>query len=165
MPATFNEGDTVQIADREPTAADTKSQLFYAHYRRVRGTVSKLYADGTALVIAENGSLPEDVRARHDSGTTAMRQKWLDGLSDEGRNRLSAAEKKFALRYSMLVSQADLRADGSAPDAPASAPTALSAATGAPDAASASPARKSMEDLEADEARHLSELRLQKSRG
>lgn len=165
MAHTFNEGDIVQIADREPTAADTKSQLFYAHYRRVRGTVSKLYADGSALVIAENGSLPNDVRSRHDSGTSAMRQKWLDGLSEEGRNRLSAAEKKFALRYSMLVSQADLRADGSAPDAVASAPTASSASASASDSAAASPARKSMEDLEADEARHLSELRLQKSRG
>jgi hypothetical protein len=165
MAQTFTEGDIVQIADREPTAADTKSQLFYAHYRRVRGTVSKIYSDGTALVIAENGSLPEDVRSRHDSGTTAMRQKWLDGLSDEGRNRLSAAEKKFALRYSLLVSQADLRADGSAPDAGVSAPAAASDATGASDPASTAPARKSMEDLEADEARHLSELRQQKSRG
>lgn len=165
MPHPFAEGDTVQIADREPTAADTKSQLFYAHYRRVRGTVSKLYADGSALVIAENGSLPGDVRSRHEAGTTAMRQKWLDGLSEEGRSRLSAAEKKFALRYSMLVSQADLRPAGSAPDALPSPAAAPAASTDTSDAAPSSPPRKSMEDLEADEARHLSEMRLQKSRG
>lgn len=164
MPATFHEGDAVQLADREPTAADAKNQLFYAHYRSIQGTVSKLYPDGTALLIAESGSLPGDVRARHEAGTTAMRQKWLDGLSEEGRNRLSAAEKKFALRYSLLVSQADLRPVGSAPDAAASPSAAAPARHDA--AASPAPApRRSLEDMEADEDRHLSDLRQQKSRG
>ena len=37
-----------------------------------------------------------------------MRKKWLDGLSDEARNKLSAAEKKFALRYTLLSAVADL---------------------------------------------------------
>lgn len=165
MPYPFAEGDIVQVADREPVAADTKSQLFYAHYRRIRGTVSKLYADGTALIIAENGSLPDDVRSRHDSGTTAMRQKWLDGLSEEGRGRLSAAEKKFALRYTMLVLQADLRADGSGADAAGSSADKTAAREEMPVSSPASAPRKSMEDMEADEDRHLSELRLQKSRG
>lgn len=164
MPHTFHEGDLVQIADREPISADAKSQLFYAHYRGARGTVSKLYPDGTALVIADTGSLPQGVRTRHDDGTTAMRQKWLDGLSDEGRGRLSAAEKKFALRYSILVSQADLRAAGSAPDAAPAASATLASAADAPDPSSDTPPRKTTEDLEADEARHLSELRQQKGR-
>ena len=39
-------------------------------------------------------SLPDDIRKRHQAGTDAMRQKWLDGLSDEGRNKLSAARKE-----------------------------------------------------------------------
>lgn len=165
MPTTFHEGDLVQIADREPTAADVKSQLFYPHYRSVRGVLSKLYPDGTALVIADGASLPGDVRARHDSGTTAMRQKWLDGLSDEGRNRLTAAEKKFALRYSVLVSQLDLRPAGSVPEAAALVQSAASVpAEAAEPGAEASP-RKSLEDIEADEDRHLSEMRRQKSRG
>ncbi len=164
MPHSFAEGDIVQIADREPTSADTKSQLFYAHYRGIQGTVSKLYPDGTALIIAETASLPADVRTRHDNGTTAMRQKWLDGLSDEGRNRLSAAEKKFALRYSLLVSQADLRGVGSAPDSSIVGAAAPNTREDVSDAAHSPAPRKSLEDLEADEARHLSELRQQKSR-
>jgi len=171
MPRKLAEGDQVQIADREPTPADTKSQLFFAHYRGARGTLSKLYADGTALVIADTGSMPDDVRSRHDAGTTAMRQKWLDGLSDEARNRLSSAEKKFALRYSILVAQEDVRSEGPAP-----APTAE---VKAPDAAAPPPkgeeapvldldmppaSRKSLDEIEADEARHLSEVRQKKGR-
>ena len=59
-----------------------------------------------------------------------MRQKWLDNLSDEARNKLSAAEKKFSLRYNLLVGLTDLT--------PTDAPTPA-AAPAAPDAPS--PAR------------------------
>ena len=52
------------------------------------------------------------MRARHRAGSEAQRQKWLDGLSDEARNRLSAAEKQFSLRYTILVATSDLAADG-----------------------------------------------------
>lgn len=171
MPRKLAEGDQVQIADREPTPADTKSQLFFAHYRGARGLLSKLYADGTALVIADTGSMPGDVRSRHDAGTTAMRQKWLDGLSDEARNRLSSAEKKFALRYSILVAQEDLRSEG---PAPVLAPAAKVADAAPPQAKGEeapeldldmpSASRKSLDEIEADEARHLSEVRQKKGR-
>ena len=171
MPRKLAEGDQVQIADREPTAADTKSQLFFAHYRGARGTLSKLYADGTALVIADTGSMPGDVRSRHEAGAAAMRQKWLDGLSDEARNRLSAAEKKFALRYSLLVAQEDLRSEGPAPAPPAAAPAKEAAAPAmhgddAPvlDLDMPPASRKSLDEIEADEARHLSEVRQKKGR-
>lgn len=162
MPSTFQEGDAVQIADRDPVAADTKSQLFYTHYRGVRGTLSKLYADGTALVIADTDTLPADARTRHTDGTDAMRRKWLDGLSEEGRGRLSAAEKKFALRYSVLVSQSDLRA-GDGTEAQTSVPAATTDTAGQA-GADAAP-RRTMEEIQADEDRHLSEARKQKSRG
>ena len=69
-----------------------------------------------------------------------MRQKWLDGLSEEGRNKLSAAEKKFSLRYSLLVSLSDL-SPGDAPE----------------------PARKSLSEIEEAEAAHLAEVAKKKS--
>jgi hypothetical protein len=132
------EGDTIQIASRETSAADSKSGLFYPHFCGLIGTVTKIYADGTANISVDPQSLPADIRKRHQEGTNGMRQKWLDGLSEEGRNRLSGAEKKFDLRYSLLVAVSDLSPyDGGV---------------------SADGPRKSLADLEADEARHLEEV-------
>ena len=136
----FTEGAPVRLADRDTSAADTKSGLFYPYYRGLTGTVAKLYSDNTAAVAVDPDSLPEDIRKRHQAGTEAMRQKWLDGLSDEGRNKLSAAEKKFSLRYSLLVSLTDLT--------PAEAPE---------------PSRKSLTEIEADEAVHLAEVSQKRS--
>ena len=136
----FTEGAPVRLADRDTSAADTKSGLFYPYYRGLTGAIAKLYSDNTAAVAVDPDSLPEDIRKRHQAGTDAMRQKWLDGLSDEGRNKLSAAEKKFSLRYSLLVSVNDLL--------PADA---------------AEPSRKSIAEIEADEATHLAEVSKKKS--
>jgi hypothetical protein len=41
-----------------------------------------------------------------------MRQRWLDGLSEEGRNRLSARDKQFALKYAVLVGLKDVSVIG-----------------------------------------------------
>ena len=135
MAHTYAEGDAVRFADRDATAADTKSGLFYPYYRGLTGTVVKLYSDSTAAVAVDTDSLPDDIRKRHQAGTDAMRQKWLDGLSEEGRNKLSAAEKKFSLRYSLLVSVSDLT-PGEAPE----------------------PSRKSLTEIEDAEAAHLAEV-------
>lgn len=141
--AQMAEGDAVQIADRDPNAADTKSGLFYPHYRGLTGTLTKLYADGTANITVDPESLPAEIRARHQAGTTAMRQKWLDGLSDEARNKLSGAEKKFSLRYSLLAGISDLSAIERV------AQTDLELEN--------PPARKKAADLDDAEARHLAE--------
>lgn len=167
MPKKPVEGDTVRVSDREPVTADTRSGLFYPHYRGLTGTLAKVYGDGTASVTVDLESLPEDARARHEAGVQKTRQKWLDGLSDEARNRLSAAEKKFQLRYTILVSTDDLtrfdapRTEETAPRAKASAAEeqpALDLST------STAPARKSLEDLEAEETRHLEEVARKKAR-
>ena len=138
MALKLTEGVTVRLADREAVAADAKSQLFYPHYSGLIGTVTKLYPDDTANVMVDLDTLPKEIRARHQTGTDAMRQKWLDGLSDEARNRLSAAEKKFALRYSLLAAVTDL--------------------TPIPTPLPAEPSRKSLTDIEAAETQHLDEI-------
>lgn len=165
----LREGSPVRLANREPSAADTKSGLFYPHYRSLTGTIAKLYADGTATVSIDPESLPHEIRARHQAGTDAMRQKWLDGLSDEARNKLSAAEKKFSLRYNLLVGVADLLptdalAPPAASEAPAPDPPAPTSKRGQAIAQSRLDSddlpetpRKSMEELDADEARYLAE--------
>lgn len=163
MTTQFTEGTPVRLSEREANAADIKSQLFYPHYRGLTGTVTKTYADGTATITIDPDSLPSEIRVRHQAGTDAMRQKWLDGLSDEARNKLSAGEKKFALRYSLLVGQTDLSPVGTAPpppalakpapDTPGQASLAMEEAADAADAA-----RKSSSDLDDAEARHLAEV-------
>lgn len=134
-PKPLTEGDPVRLADREATATDTKSGLFYPYYRGLTGIIAKLYSDSTAAVAVDPESLPNDIRKRHQAGTDAMRQKWLDGLSEEGRNKLSAAEKKFSLRYSLLVGLSDLM-PGDAVE----------------------PARKSLSEIEDAESAHLAEV-------
>jgi hypothetical protein len=69
-------------------------------------------------------SLPAEVRERHEAGEKAMRKKWLDGLSEEGRNRLSTREKEFGLNYAILVSLNDLK-----PFDPSQIPAAPAAAS------------------------------------
>ncbi len=143
-------GTPVRIADREAGTADTKSGLFYPYYRGLTGTVTKDYADGTVSLTVDADSLPEEIRKRHQTGTEAMRTKWLDGLSDEARNKLSAAEKKFSLRYSLLVGAEDLTVTG----APAeTAPAAPSAHPVGDDAG-----RKTLNDYADAEAQHLAEI-------
>lgn len=161
MPKKIAAGDPVRIADRDITAADAKIGLYYPHYRGLTGTVEKTFPDGTASLTVDLDSLPVDARARHDAGTSAMRQKWLDGLSDEARNRLSAGEKKFALRYALLVSMEDLTPLGAGASAPPSARKEMPAkAPGEPTLDMDEPAevaRKKSADLDAAEARHLAE--------
>jgi hypothetical protein len=159
MPNTFAEGDRIQVTDREPVAADIKSQLFYQHYRSVTGTIAKVYADGTAAVNVDPASLSKDIATRHTSTSDNLRQKWLDSLSEEARNKLSGADKNFSLRYTILIAQSDLQ-PYSGPVKPAA--KALPAAS---TAAQPEPARKTLAEIEAEEARHLEEIARQSRAG
>lgn len=144
MSATLTESDAVRLAERESNAADLKSGLFYPYYSGLTGKIAKIYPDGTAAVTIDAESMPSEIRTRHTKGTDAMRQKWLDGLSDEARNKLSSGEKKFALRYTLLVGVGDLSPMEAALEAPAE------------------PNRKSLADIEVDEAKHLAEVTLKR---
>ncbi len=143
-------GTPVRLADREAGSADTKSGLFYPYYRGLTGTVTKDYADGTVSLTVDADSLPEEIRKRHQTGTEAMRTKWLEGLSDEARNKLSAAEKKFSLRYSLLVGAEDLTVTGAPAETAPSAPPAHPVGDDA--------GRKTLDDYADAEAQHLAEI-------
>src|SRR5579883_3011448 len=105
MATAFKEGDRVQIVDREATADDAKSGLFYNYFRGLTGTVQKIYATEEVAVEIEPDSLSELVAKRHGDTQEQMKTKWLDGLSEEARNRLTDAERDFRLRYTLLVSK------------------------------------------------------------
>lgn len=141
MATTFKEGDRVQVVDREATAEDAKSGLFYNHLRGLAGTVLKVYPTEEASVEIELESLPEAVAQRHLDVQEQMKTRWLDGLSEEGRNRLTEKERDFRLRYTVLVAVKDLAAPGGKRAVVAAPPKAV-----APVASAAKPARPKAED-------------------
>lgn len=155
-------GDTVRIVDRAQGPADIKSNLYYPHYAGLTGVIGKVYPDNTVSVTVDLVSLPAAIRSRHESSAQAMRQKWLDGLSDEARNRLTAAEKKLSLRYAILVSIDDLARHAKAtaaitppakkPESPAQAQVKANASP------TAESVRKTLEEIEAEEAQYLTEI-------
>ena len=106
--ATLKEGDRVRIADREATPEDIKSGLFQNHFRGLTGNVLKIYGGQEAAIEIEAASLTESIAARHKEIQDQMKSKWLDGLSEEGRNRLTEKERDFRLRYTVLVALKDV---------------------------------------------------------
>ncbi|MBB6052668.1 hypothetical protein [Armatimonas rosea] len=103
----ISSGDTVTVAKREQTPADIKSGLYYPHYGGLSGTILKVYGD-EASILVDRDTMTTELRKRHEENEKSMKAKWLDGLSEEARNRLTGAEKKFALNYAILVAVADL---------------------------------------------------------
>ena len=115
MSTTFQEGDRVAIAERKATADDAKSGLYYDHFCGLTGTVQKIYPTQEVAVEIETDSLTEPIRNRHHDVQEAMKTRWLDGLSEEARNRLTEQERDFRLHYTILVSAKDLAKAGDAP--------------------------------------------------
>lgn len=152
MAAQLKEGDAVQVVDREATPADEKNSIFFNHFRSLTGTLEKVYPDKRATVVVDIDSLPEGIRDRHQELTQAAKQKWLDGLSNEARNRLTAEEQKFQMRYTIMVSLNDLVEQGSAPARKAPGKAANEA--GAP-AKAEEPRVLSHKDLDAAEEEFL----------
>jgi len=105
---TINVGDRVRIVEREPGNPDIKSLTYYPFYQNLVGSVIKTYEDGSVTLNIERNSLPEDIRVRHETCESGMRDKWLDGLGEEEREKLSEKHKRFTLKYTLLVSSADL---------------------------------------------------------
>lgn len=118
MASELNEGAAVRIVDREAKPEDLKSGLFYNHFRGLRGHVMKTYQTGEVAVEVDIQSLPEEVSSRHLEMEEGMKNRWLEGLSDEARNRLTEPERRFRLRYTIMVAAGDLEPDRSAAEAP-----------------------------------------------
>lgn len=112
--ASFKAGDRVQIVDREMTSADIKSGLYYDYFRNLTGVVDRVYEDNSVCVKVDMDSLPEDVRKRHLQVQDAVRTRWLNGLGQEQRDRLSETDRSVILGYNILVGAADLLPGGKA---------------------------------------------------
>ena len=120
-------GARVRIVTRAATADDTKRGLYYPHFAGLTGVVQHIYDAEEVAVEIEPESLTAEVRARHASIRDQMKTKWLDGLSEEGRSKLTEREKDFRLRYVVLVNSTDLEV---IPNKESEVPTARSAGAG-----------------------------------
>ncbi len=163
MAKVFKEGDRVEVIDREATADDIKSGLFYNHYRGIVGSVQKVFETTEDVAITvDDDSLTEPIAARHSDVRESMKNKWLDGLSEEGRRRLSPEERNFILRYTILIAPADLKPSSkpipeSSPDK-AHTETPVASETAAGSASSSgqnNPKRKTAAEIEAHEDAYL----------
>ncbi|HSV72654.1 MAG TPA: hypothetical protein VLH79_02730 [Chthonomonadales bacterium] len=114
--ASLKLGDRVRVIRRETTDADRKSGTYYAHFGGLVGAVQKVYGPSEIAVDVEHETLPSEIRKRHLDIRDQMKTKWLDGLSEEGRGKLTEREKDFHLRYVILVAQADLENAGPRPE-------------------------------------------------
>lgn len=139
MAVKFREGDRVQIVTREVTAEDAKTQLYYAHFGGLAGTIQKVYDSGDAAIQVDLESLQPEIAVRHEEMRLQMQNKWLDSISEEAKSRLTEAERDFKLRYNLLVSLSDLETYKAKAVTDASNPPRLTSA-----------------DLEAREAEELS---------
>jgi ribosomal protein L21E len=115
MATALKEGERVEIVDREANADDVKSGMFYNYFRGLTGVIQKVYATDEIAVEIEQESLAEAAATRHIEIQEAMKTRWLDGLSEEAKNRLTDKERDFKLHYTLLVNAKDLKA----PSAPA----------------------------------------------
>jgi len=103
----FKEGNHVRIIKREVSSTDVKNGTFYRYFCGLAGVVDRIY-DKEICVRVDPESLPEDILKRHLDIQESIRQKWLNGLSGEARNKLRPEEKRFELAYTILVQSTDL---------------------------------------------------------
>lgn len=150
--ASLSAGDRVQIQSRDITADDEKSGLYYSYFGELTGAVDRVYDDGSVCVDVDLEALSKDARDRHLAMQEAERRKWLDGLSGEARNRLTAEQKQLKLSYKILVSKNDvIPTKGGKPTGTKSQPKSAGPASDSSPAAHKGPAR-APEPGSADEA-------------
>lgn len=140
--ANFVEGDRVKIVTREQTEEDIKTNSYFPYFGGLTGKIEKYYSEKEIAVDIEPESLTRDIRKRHEDVRDQMKSKWLEGLSEEGRNRLTEREKDFHLRYVILTATGDLEKI---------APREIVEQKAEP----ATAHRKTLEEIEADEAAEL----------
>ena len=141
-------GQRVRIVAREATDDDFKSQMYFSFYAGLTGLVQKQYSEVEVAVEVEHECLTREIRKRHEDVRDQMKTKWIDGLSEEGRSKLTERERDFYLRYVVLVSAADL-------EIIEPKPVKVEAVSAKAVAEVVAPARKTLEEIEAAEQAEL----------
>jgi hypothetical protein len=156
MSTTFTSGQRVRINEATPGNPDPKGVVYYDFMRNLSGEVIKAYPDGNVAISINRKSLPENIRKRHEISEQTSRDRWLNGLSEEDRNKLSEKDKKFSLRYTILVSAKHV-----VPESEATKTTRTASAKKAapPIAEAAESHRLTSQELAAQEAAYLESIK------
>jgi hypothetical protein len=165
-------GDRVKVVDRELVPADAKGGLFYEYFRNLTGVVERLYDDDTICVDVDVESLPLDIYDRHKEMEIAARDKWIAGLSQEQRGRLTEQDKQFTMHYKIVLKAVDVMpSKGPAKTTPKASESGKKSSEAKPAEAKEEPApaqeasvepapkRATQKDLNAAEREFLKELK------
>lgn len=106
--AELTKGAAVGIRERLITPEDTRTGLYYLYFGGLKGKIDRAYDDGSVCVEIDLESLPVPAKERHLKIQEAEQKKWLNGLSDEMRNRLNAEQKQLRISYKILVHKNDV---------------------------------------------------------
>ncbi|GMV35697.1 MAG: hypothetical protein AMXMBFR61_02050 [Fimbriimonadales bacterium] len=142
-------GDRVRIKERPATEQDVASMTYFPHYAGLEGEVTRVYDSGEAAVTIDPDCLQPAAAEMHRKVQQRVADKFLTGLSEEGRKRLTPEEKEIHLNYVVLVNSADLEP---AKTAKAAAKPKVRAHEAEPDTA---PKRPSAKDLNKAEEEYL----------
>jgi hypothetical protein len=152
----IKEGQIVKFIPRD-ASTEARSVPYYDFYASLSGTVAKIYDDATAAVLVDRATLSEEALLRHQKSEQDMRDKWMRSLSEEDRGKLTDAQKRFSLRYTLLANVSDLIDIKATPPASVVKAKSESAPTGSSAPKETMP-RLTEEDLAAKEAAHLEEI-------
>ena len=113
--AKWKQGDRVKVISREVSGEDHLTNSYYSYMAGLPGTVQNVYGDDEVAVKLDPESLPNLIGTVHTEATKRMRAKFLDGLSEEAKRKLTSEEKKFEANYVVLVKSKDLEKGPVAP--------------------------------------------------
>jgi uncharacterized protein YkvS len=168
--AAMKAGDRVIVTQRQVTADDAKSGLYYEYFGGLTGTVDRVYDDMSVCVDVDLDSLADSARERHLAMQEAEKKRWLDSLAQEARSRLTPEQQQLKMSYKILVSKKDLEPfTGAKPPKKEAAPAKPKPAEAEPAAKPAPKAEKELEpkrlsqaDLDAAEEAALKALQPEK---
>lgn len=152
--ARFKTGERVRIKTRKVTASDIEDKTFFPQYCGLEGEVARVYDDGNVAVMVDRDSLRDDVLKMHKHIEKRVKEKFLTGLSDEGRRRLTPEEKEVSLTYAVLVKSDDLE---KSTNKPAKKPAAK--VVEEDEEEEEAPARTTADDLDRAEEEYLQKRR------
>lgn len=106
--ASVKAGDRVRLVQREVTAEDLKTGLYYEYFGGLTGTVDRAYDDRSVCIDVDLDSLEQAARDRHVAMQEAEKKRWLDSLGQEARSRLTPEQQRLTMSYKILVNGKDL---------------------------------------------------------
>jgi hypothetical protein len=162
-------GDRVKVVDREVTKEDRATSTYYHHLANLTGTVTQFYNKDEVAVRIDPEAFTPIIAEAHKEAVKRMRAKFIDGLSEEQRRKLTKGEKQFSANYVLLLHSDDLAKGPPAPkpvkvaeeeeeeDLTDFDPTSVvqAALYDDPEVATTEAQRRTLAEIEADEAEEL----------